>query len=142
MAEMHDVVEMLLNRMKDYPEDFVAEPNSYQMNQTKWQKALSMVQGVTSPQERAALDIRLEEAQRVVYMGAALKAMLSDEEEEEIDPRVYRLGNSKTMQLSVDGSLGIGLATQNAAMNTIALGKTTLSEDDLRGMKQYATNHA
>ena len=88
MTEMHDVVEMLLNRMKDYPEDFVMEPNSYEIKQTKWQKAWSMVQGVASTQEREALDIRLEEAQRAVYMGAALKTILSDESEED-HSRIY-----------------------------------------------------
>jgi hypothetical protein len=83
MTEMHDVVEMLLNRMKDYPEDFVTEPDRYDIKPNKWQKALTMVQGVTSPQEREALDIRLEEAQRAVYMGAALKTILSDESEDD-----------------------------------------------------------
>lgn len=92
--EMHDVVEMLLSRMRDYPEDFVGDPADYRdMTENKWKKALRLVSGVVAPHEKEALDIRLEEAHRAVYMGAALKVMLSPDEpmeEEGININQYK----------------------------------------------------
>lgn len=155
MTEMHDVVEMLLNRMRDYPEDFVSEPNSYDIRQTKWQQALSMVQGVATPQEREALEIRLEEAQRVVYMGTALKIMLSDE----------AVGDGVKLKSASHVGFGQaplkaegGMIGYNTISNSIHIGKAQLTEDkvnmiDLQKVleeqmkrqivkKQYATNNA
>lgn len=159
MTEMHDVVEMLLNRMKDYPEDFVSEPNSYDIRQTKWQKALSMVQGVATTQEREALEIRLEEAQRVVYMGTALKIMLSDE----------AVGDGVKLKSASHVGFGQaplkaegGMIGYNTISNSIHIGKAQLTEDKVNMIdllearqkvleeqmkrqivkKQYATNNA
>ena len=135
MTDFHDVVEMLINRMKDYPEDFVAQPNSYDIKQTKWQKALSIVQGVATPQERDALDIRLEEAQRAVYMGAALKTILSDEseEKEKVDPRVFKgFGQAP---IKAEGGL-IGYDTQRYMMEM----EQRMKELEARKQKEYALN--
>lgn len=134
MTEMHDVVEMLLNRMKDYPEDFVLEPNSYQIHQTKWQKALSMVQGVAAPHEKEALDIRLQEAQRVIYMGAALKTMMSDEVEEKEDDKPYM-----TMKSSNRYAFGISTPTEGVTSMMTQL-ETKQKAMEAQMQRQYAAN--
>lgn len=86
MTEMHDVVEMLLNRIKDYPEDFVVGPNTMLgARMGKWYQALHNAQEVTTEEERAVLEAALKQAKRAVYMGAALKTMMSDEVEQEED---------------------------------------------------------
>lgn len=86
MTEMHDVVEMLLNRMKDYPEDFVAVPspnNYYDTRASKWYRAMQMANEVVTQEEQNAIALSMKEAKRAVYMGAALKTILSDDEPEE-----------------------------------------------------------
>ena len=118
MSEMHDVVEMLLNRMKDYPEDFVGEPDEY-VNRTenKWKKALRLVSSVVAPHEREALDIRMEEAKRAVYMGAALKTILStDEELEKERPQLFH-GKYTTTGAGIDLSTPSQISLTNTIMN-------------------------
>ena len=122
MSEMHDVVEMLLNRMKDYPEDFVEEPDEY-VNRTenKWRKALRLVGSVVAPHEKEALDIRLEEAKRAVYMGAALKTILStDEELEKERPQLFH-GKYTTTGAGIDLSTPSQIAISNTGLNDYAI---------------------
>ena len=118
MTEMHDVVEMLLNRMKDYPEDFVGEPDEYTtMVENKWRKALRLVGSVVAPHEREALDIRIEEARRAVYMGAALKTILStDEELEKERPQLFH-GKYTTTGAGIDLSTPSQISLTNTIMN-------------------------
>ena len=105
MSEMHDVVEMLLNRIKDYPEDFVGDPADYRdMTENKWKKALRLVSGVVAPHEKEALDIRLEEARRAVYMGAALKVMLSPDEPVEEQKDLYRVQSNGNLIFGKQGA--------------------------------------
>lgn len=120
MTEMHDVVEMLLNRMKDYPEDFVREPNDYgDMVENKWIKALRIVGSVVAPHEKEALDIRMEEARRAVYMGAALKTMLStDEELEKERPQLF---HGKYTTTGAGMGPGNHSHTVNAELNKFAI---------------------
>lgn len=147
MTEMHDVVEMLLTRIKDYPEDFVGAPNDYRdMAENKWKKALRLIGGVVAPHEKEALDIRLEEAKRAVYMGAALKTILSDEEPEEDKPYIPMNSANRIVNpwMSTTGTSSSQLTVTGAGMttNSLMLGGTSLSEDELKLVKQYATNHA
>ena len=164
MTEMHDVVEMLLNRMKDYPEDFVsgAGIGLYQ-SVNKWESALRLAQDVTTEKERAALETAMKEAKRAVYMGAALKSMLSDESEEEDKPYLTmktqnRYAGFGSVPVKAEGS-SIGY---NTVANTINIGSAQLTEDKVNlitqleqrqkaveaqmkqqlAEKQYATNHA
>lgn len=118
MSEMHDVVEMLLNRMKDYPEDFVGEPDDYTaMVENKWRKALRLVGFVVAPHEREALDIRLEEARRAVYMGAALKTILStDEELEKERPQLFH-GKYTTTGAGIGTSTPSQIAISNTELD-------------------------
>ena len=140
--EMHDVVEMLLSRMRDYPEDFVGDPADYRdMTENKWKKALRLVSGVVAPHEKEALDIRLEEARRAVYMGAALKTIMSDGEPENSEI-TFHSGGQEKYRIDANGSLGIGISNTPVPANSIQLGKTLLTECDLKAMKQYATNNA
>lgn len=122
MTEMHDVVELLLNRMKDYPEDFVREPNEYgDMVENKWRKALRIVGSVVAPHEKEALDIRMEEAKRAVYMGAALKTMLStDEELEKERPQLFH-GKYTTTGAGIDLSTPSQIAISNTGLNKYAI---------------------
>jgi len=121
MSEMHDVVEMLLNRMKDYPEDFVDEPTRQPhryREATKWERALSMAYEVASVHEKEALDIRNAEAKRAVYMGAALKTILStDEELEKERPQpnpstVVTFGPNTTPQIPLTNTIMNNYTTQ------------------------------
>lgn len=120
MSEMHDVVEMLLNRMKDYPEDFVDEPTRqphHYREATKWERALSMAYEVASVHEKEALDIRNAEAKRAVYMGAALKTMLStDEELEKERPQLFH-GKYTTTGAGIDLSTPSQISLTNTIMN-------------------------
>ena len=75
MTEMHDVVEMLLNRMRDYPEDFYNGDGDYLYN--KWLEALNTAKQVMTEEEKLAIEAELQAAKRAVYMGAALKTMMS-----------------------------------------------------------------
>lgn len=122
MTEMHDVVEMLLNRMKDYPEDFVGEPDDYTaMVENKWRKALRIIGSVVAPHEREALDIRMEEARRAVYMGAALKTMLStDEELEKERPQLFH-GKYTTTGAGIGSSTPSQIAISNTGLNDYAI---------------------
>lgn len=124
MSEMHDVVEMLLNRMKDYPEDFVDEPTRQPhryREATKWERALSMAYEVASVHEKEALDIRNAEAKRAVYMGAALKTMLStDEELEKERPQLFH-GKYTTTGAGIDLSTPSQIAISNTGLNDYAI---------------------
>ena len=145
MTEMHDVVEMLLSRMRDYPEDFVGDPADYRdMTENKWKKALRLVSGVVAPHEKDALDIRLEEARRAVYMGAALKVMLSpDEPMEEAINRKNRITNPSmaTTGLSQAQLLPTGISTSSTMLDTASY--INQLESRLKQVeRQYATNNA
>ena len=111
--EMHDVVEMLLSRMRDYPEDFVRTPtesiNEYRPA-TKWERALGMVFEVASPHEREALEIRVAEAKRAVYMGAALKTIMSDGEPEN-SGITFHSGGQEKYRIDANGAFGLGTST-------------------------------
>jgi len=124
MSEMHDVVEMLLNRMKDYPEDFVDEPTRQPhryREATKWERALSMAYEVASVHEKEALDIRNAEAKRAVYMGAALKTILStDEELEKERPQLFH-GKYTTTGAGIDLSTPSQIAISNTGLNKYAI---------------------
>lgn len=118
--EMHDVVEMLLNRMKDYPEDFVSVESVMVYRETnKWERALRLVYEVADQHEKDALDIRTQEAKRAVYMGAALKTMLDDEPKEE------KLTMSTANRYSVFGQPQImpqgSITTTNTNITTASL---------------------
>ena len=123
MTEMHDVVEMLLSRMRDYPEDFVGDPEGCadirDVVGNKWKKALRLIGGVVAPHEKEALDIRLEEARRAVYMGAALKTILSDDEPEEhtspnriTNPWMSTTGLSQAQLIPTSTTTNINLITE------------------------------
>jgi len=122
MSEMHDVVEMLLNRMKDYPEDYIGNPDDYgAIVENKWNKALRLVGPVVAPHEKEALDIRLEEAKRAVYMGAALKTMLStDDELEKERPQLFH-GKYTTTGGGIDLSTPSQIAISNTGLNKYAI---------------------
>lgn len=144
--EMHDVVEMLLSRMRDYPEDFVGDPADYRdMTENKWKKALRLVSGVVAPHEKEALDIRLEEARRAVYMGAALKVMLSPDEpmEEEVINRKNRITNPSMAitGLSQAQLLSTGISTSSTMLD--AASYINQLESRLKQVeRQYAINNA
>lgn len=129
MTEMHDVVEMLLNRMKDYPEDFVAVQSPMMYRETnKWERALRLVYEVADQHEKDALDIRTQEAKRAVYMGAALKTILSADEPEDED-KPY-------MTINAAGSLGIGTSntpiwSNTSVSNGLTIGNANLTEDKI-----------
>lgn len=94
MTEMHDVVEMLLSRIKDYPEDFVSDPNDYRDRvPTKWYRALQTARQVMSEEELFIVEAALELAKRTVYLGIALKTVMGgDEVQEEKRSGVYTTG--------------------------------------------------
>ena len=157
MAEMHDVVEMLLNRMKDYPEDFVGNPDDYRdMTENKWKKALRLISGVVAPHEKEALDIRFEEARRAVYMGAALKTMLSaddpEDEKGKTDPNIFKY---QSLSQNITGPVGSPDAISYIQQLELRLKETEYRQQNqlLRSQyaaqmtqqlaeKQYATNNA
>lgn len=126
--EMHDVVEMLLSRMRDYPEDFVGDPDGCadirDVVGNKWRKALRIIGGVVAPHEKEALDIRLEEARRAVYMGAALKVMLSPDEPMEAEDinRKNRITNPSMAitGLSQAQLLPTGISNSSTMLNAAA----------------------
>ena len=131
MTEMHDVVEMILNRMKDYPEDFfsVPNPNTYDDSRaSKWYRAAQMISGVVTDEEKDALHAATLEAKRAVYMGAALKTILSDEEPEEekfMMKTSNRYAGFGSAPVKAEGST-IGY---NTMANTITIGSAQLTED-------------
>ena len=148
--EMHDVVEMLLSRMRDYPEDFVGDPDGCadirDVVGNKWRKALRIIGGVVAPHEKEALDIRLEEARRAVYMGAALKVMLSPDEpmeEEDYINRKNRITNPSmaTTGLSQAQLLPTGISTSSTMLDTASY--INQLESRLKQVeRQYAINNA
>lgn len=148
--EMHDVVEMLLSRMRDYPEDFVGDPDGYadirDVVGNKWRKALRIIGCVVAPHEKEALDIRLEEARRAVYMGAALKVMLSPDEpmeEEDYINRKNRITNPSmaTTGLSQAQLLPTAISTSSTMLD--AASYINQLESRLKQVeRQYAINNA
>lgn len=150
--EMHDVVEMLLNRIKDYPEDFYVVGGGYVYN--KWLEALNTAKQVMRPEEKAAVESALEKAKRAVYMGAALKTMMGEDlpvEEEVISRKQYKHQTSSQLVFSGNGNVGIGSATATATATGITTKSTLLDaashinqlESRLKQVeKQYATNNA
>ena len=77
--EMHDVVEMLLNRMKDYPEDFYGVDPGRDFVHNKWIEALNTARQVMTEEEKLVVEAELQTAKRAVYMGAALKTIMSED---------------------------------------------------------------
>lgn len=142
MTEMHDVVEMLLNRIKDYPEDFVAEPaQTYgrigdDRRWNKWQDALHTVYQVATDEEKLALDEATTDAKRAIYMGAALKTIMSEElrDEKEPDPLTYKSHGRYAVQ-GLQGPIGISNIA-NAAASSITLGNSTLTEKHVSYLEQ------
>lgn len=97
---MHDVVEMLLTRIKDYPEDFVEAPNGKQYGVViddqpwnKWREARNTAYKVATDEEKLALDEATTAAKRAIYMGAALKTIMSDEVVRE-EPETMKMKSS------------------------------------------------
>ena len=126
MTEMHDVVEMLLERIKDYPEEFIDDPTApyKDARDSKWKKALRLIGSVLAPHEKEALDTQLEAAKRAVYMGAALKTMVIDEVEEEVINSKYShqtMGVGITAPtININTMAGIGTASQSAMVSSIS----------------------
>ena len=106
MTEMHDVVEMLLSRMKDYPEDFINADAMMMGRPNKWQRALNIINEVVTQEEKNALALARQEAKRAIHMGAALKTILSDEEPEEDKPymTMKTQGRYAVQPTSIEGS--------------------------------------
>lgn len=96
MNEIHDVVEMLLNRIKDYPEDFVSIDNltgiTYRADENKWTKAFGLAKSGATKEEGLALEAAYQAAKRAVYMGAALQTILSDDEPVDVK-KVFKTGS-------------------------------------------------
>lgn len=139
MTEMHDVVEMLLNRIKDYPEDFVVGPNTMLgARMGKWYQALHNAQEVTTEEERAVLEAALKQAKRAVYMGAALKTMMSDEVEQEEDKPYMTM---KTQGRYPHQTLGqsIAIPTENV-ISTMAQIEAKQKAMEAQMQRQYAAN--
>lgn len=135
MSEMHDVVTILLERMKDYPEDFFSVPNPntyYDTRASKWYRAAQIINDVVTEEEKAALHAATLEAKRAVYMGAALKTILSDDESEEDKPYL-------TMKTQGRYATSLGqsmLATSQAMNNAIAIDKALAVEGSSSLMSQ------
>ena len=115
---MHDVVEMLLTRIKDYPEDFVREPDDYSdRRDTKWQIALRKASSGMTVEEKQVVDDALEMAKRAVYMGAALKTIMSEEVVEEPEPNLYK-HQSLISNIGQHAVHTVGSITANTIANT------------------------
>lgn len=147
MTEMHDVVEMLLSRMRDYPEDFYGVDPGRDFVYNKWLEALNTAKQVMTEEEKLIVEAELQAAKRAVYMGAALKTMMSPDEpmEEVINRNQYKHQTSSQLVFSGNGNVGIGSASTNLTStmaNAIQLGNTSLTESELKAIKQYATNNA
>lgn len=153
MTEMHDVVEMLLNRIKDYPEDFVREPTPKNLydgyaGRSKWYEALQIAREVMTDEEKAAVNAAGEEAKRAIYMGAALKTIMSEEAQEQDDLLTYKSSGRYAVQgmqgpttlINAAGNLGIGIANtmSNTAANSIQIGNAQLTEDKINMITEIA----
>lgn len=115
--EMHDVVEMLLTRIKDYPEDFIVvpSPNMYigeAKRGNKWWQALQTAKEVMTEEEKVVISDALELAKRKIYMGAALKTIMSDEVVEE--------QGRERMRLDASEALSVGQYKHQTIAHTIA----------------------
>lgn len=116
---MHDVVEMLLTRIKDYPEDFVSDPQVWGSHgePNKWQKALGIAKEVMTEEEKVVIGDALEMAKRAVYMGAALKTIMSEEVVEEPEPNLYK-HQSLISNIGQHAVHTVGSITANTIANT------------------------
>lgn len=137
MTEMHDVVEMLLNRMRDYPEDFVDMDYhthvAHRANENKWTKAFGLAKSGATKEEGLALEAAYQAAKRAIYMGAALKTMLSDDEpEEQTNMKQYK---HQSLGLNITAPT---ITTTNTSM--IADLEARIKAQEVQMQRQYALN--
>ena len=109
MTEMHDVVEMLLNRIKDYPEDFYGVDPGRDFVHNKWIEALNTARQVMTEEEKLVVEAELQTAKRAVYMGAALKTMLGSDEPEQVN---------ESMIMKTQGRYSTNITTANTIQST------------------------
>jgi hypothetical protein len=71
-------VEILLERMKTNPEEFLGIDGGY----SKWGRVLAMGRDIFTEEERAALDIGLIGAKREMFNGEVLRVLTGNDEQE------------------------------------------------------------
>jgi ABC-type lipopolysaccharide export system ATPase subunit len=85
-------VEILLERMKTNPEEFVEEAIS------KWAIVLSNVSGVLNDEELKALEEALKELKRNHFNGEVMRVLAGDvEETTDLQERIYEVTKGKRL---------------------------------------------
>jgi hypothetical protein len=128
---MNSGVEIILQRMKDNPEDFYYHPNR---GVSRWSSLLSHAFGenILTQEESDALKAGLNETKRVRFTELVMKELTGDNE----DPKGVTLNNMA--HPTATGTLGQGLRT-SSTLNNSNLVLTTLGGQPTWGNAITAT---
>ena len=145
MSEISDFTKLVLDRMETNPDEFVSIGTG---NYTRWQGLVNgleeLARGETdgrfikvlwplTDEERAML----LEKYRKIYLAELHKDMLKNiVSGNDKGPRTYQYG-AEAMRIDSGGNLGIAAASTPASLT---LGKTTLTENDLKKIKASTTS--
>ena len=146
---MNAGVEILLQRMKDNPEDFYYHPNK---GMSRWHRLVdrAIADEVVTQEEKDALDAGMKEVRRQSFTELVMKELAGEgEPSDEGKPNPYlapsatglggvTLGQSTGLTNGGFTLTNAGAVTGTLNAGSITLGDTTLSE---AGLKQMLATH-
>ena len=136
MAELSAGVRALVARMESNPQEFYGTADKWQfMFDAKYREVL------TEP-EKGAMHEALKEVRRKEFDEKVMRGILKDEMENQIKEGYYTSpqigsGGFGQAQVKAEGlQVGYNLMESNAISNSLQIGKQTLSEEDIKRMKE------
>lgn len=145
---MNAGVEILLQRMKDNPEDFYYHPNK---GMSRWHRLVdyAIADEVVTQEEKDALDAGMKEVRRQKFTETVMKELAGEGEESEAE-KLSQMAHSITLGAGAIRAQPMGAGNTNAVWstttatgtlntNSITLGNTTLSESTLKQLLDART---
>lgn len=123
-------IQALVGRMESNPEEFFDEAH-------KWRFMFAdRFRDTMTESEKGAIHAALKEVRRKEFAHKVMRTLLEDEMKEQLSQNYYQ----GVTQNKLVGSVGLGVSTGTYTHTTghaaLQIGKETLSEEDLREIKQ------
>jgi hypothetical protein len=146
---MNSGVELIIERIKDCPEDFYYEPNTDRSS--KWNSLLmeALRSDVITEEEKIALRHEVTEMGRTRFTEKVMKTLAGVEDETSEDPKSLEdvIKQYRATGISTVGQTQLSSTIQSPYSNTtgavripngsITLGNTSLNEEQLKAMKAH-----